>query len=93
MIGRQDPGSWLPIHSPHMNCDAVAGLSRPLVGKDGLVQVGNAVGTIAYTAPETFTEKVLQKPSDVYAFGILSETSLLQCNPNSCMMCAGGLIV
>ncbi|KAK9833636.1 hypothetical protein WJX74_001172 [Apatococcus lobatus] len=47
------------------------GLSRPLVGKDGLVQVGNAVGTISYTAPETFTENVLQKPSDVFAFGIL----------------------
>ena len=53
----------------------VTGLSRPLVGKDGLVQVGNAVGTISYTAPETFTENVLQKPSDVFAFGILSKLS------------------
>ena len=57
-----------------------AGLSRSLVGQDGLVQVGNAVGTISYTAPETFTENVLQKPSDVFAFGILSESSMLK-NP------------
>ena len=59
-----------PSANAALNTDA--GLSRPLLGKDDLVQVGNAVGTISYTAPETLTENVLQKPSDVYAFGILS---------------------
>jgi hypothetical protein len=31
------------------------------------------LGTIAYTAPETFADKVLNKPADVYAFGIMRE--------------------
>ena len=32
---------------------------------------GNGLGTIAYTAPETFQDGVADMSSDVYAFGIL----------------------
>jgi serine/threonine protein kinase len=35
--------------------------------------LGSALGTIAYTAPETFTNNCVKKPSDVYAFGIMRE--------------------
>lgn len=35
--------------------------------------MGSTLGTIAYTAPETFTTNCVKKPSDVYAFGIMSE--------------------
>lgn len=36
--------------------------------------MGSALGTIAYSAPETFLHNKLQKPSDVYAFGIMRES-------------------
>lgn len=35
--------------------------------------MGSAMGTIAYTAPETFATNIAKKPSDVYAFGIMRE--------------------
>lgn len=35
--------------------------------------LGSALGTIAYSAPETFATNRLRKPSDVYAFGIMRE--------------------
>ncbi len=35
--------------------------------------LGSALGTIAYSAPETFAHNQLKKPSDVYAFGIMRE--------------------
>jgi hypothetical protein len=43
------------------------------------------LGTIAYTAPETFADKVLNKPADVYAFGIMREwlAALNVCQPTS----------
>lgn len=60
------------------------------------------LGTIAYTAPETFAHNCLKKPSDVYAFGIMREcppcrlilTGTLFCHcslgrtpPNSARLC------
>lgn len=35
--------------------------------------LGSALGTIAYSAPETFADNQVKKPSDVYAFGIMRE--------------------
>lgn len=35
--------------------------------------IGSTLGTIAYSAPETFSTNRLKKPSDVYAFGIMRE--------------------
>lgn len=52
-----------------------AGLSRPLQESEQDVPAGNHVGTIMYTAPETFRDSRLTKPGDVYAFGIMSEPS------------------
>ena len=51
-----------------------AGLSRLLdASTDGTsIPVGNMLGTVAYTAPEVFKDSFVTKPSDVYAFGILS---------------------
>ena len=55
----------------------VAGLSRLLdASTDGTsIPVGNMLGTVAYTAPEVFKDSFVTKPSDVYAFGILSTPS------------------
>ncbi|KAL3143112.1 hypothetical protein ABBQ38_003385 [Trebouxia sp. C0009 RCD-2024] len=47
------------------------GLSRPLQESEQDVPAGNHVGTIMYTAPETFRDSRLTKPGDVYAFGIM----------------------
>ena len=51
------------------------GLSRLLdASTDGTsIPVGNMLGTVAYTAPEVFKDSFVTKPSDVYAFGILSK--------------------
>ncbi len=38
--------------------------------------MGSALGTIAYSAPETFLHNKLKKPSDVYAFGIMRELAV-----------------
>ncbi|DBB00185.1 TPA: hypothetical protein ACH3X1_014017 [Trebouxia sp. C0004] len=51
------------------------GLSRPLQESEEDVPAGNHVGTIMYTAPETFRDCRLTKPGDVYAFGIMSKFS------------------
>ena len=51
-------------------CDP-AGLSRP-ANADGDTS-GRGLGTIAYTAPETFQSQCVDKASDIYAFGILRE--------------------
>ena len=47
------------------------GLSRPLELGATHASMGSALGTIGYTAPETFATNCVKKPSDVYAFGIL----------------------
>lgn len=52
----------------------LAGLSRSLEANANQVAVGNQLGTVAYTAPEIFHDSVVTKPSDVYAFGVLSES-------------------
>lgn len=52
-------------------CAVSTGLSRELVGGESGQEVGAALGTIAYTAPELFDECMPTKASDVYAFGIL----------------------
>lgn len=54
-----------------------AGLSRSLEANANQVAVGNQLGTVAYTAPEIFHDSVVTKPSDVYAFGVLSAPLLL----------------
>ncbi|KAI3434599.1 hypothetical protein D9Q98_002667 [Chlorella vulgaris] len=46
------------------------GLSRALDFED-MHGPETTLGTIAYTAPETFASSCLQKPADVYAFGIM----------------------
>lgn len=51
----------------------MTGLSRSLEANCNHVAVGNQLGTVAYTAPEIFRDSFVTKPSDVYAFGILSE--------------------
>ena len=52
------------------------GLSRPINLGETHISLGNALGTIAYTAPETFATNMAKKPSDVYAFGVMSESYL-----------------
>ncbi|KAK9808759.1 hypothetical protein WJX72_003116 [[Myrmecia] bisecta] len=47
------------------------GLSRPVQSSEAENQSGAAIGTISYTAPEAFQSERVQKPTDVYAFGIL----------------------
>ena len=49
------------------------GLSQPLELGATHASMGGALGTIAYTAPETLVTNRMKKPSDVYAFGILRE--------------------
>ena len=41
------------------------------MGAERHVSVGDTIGTIAYTAPETLHSNLIQKPSDVFAFGVL----------------------
>lgn len=55
----------------------LAGLSRSLEANSMQVAVGNQLGTVAYTAPEIFRDSMVTKPSDVYAFGVLSTTPVL----------------
>lgn len=54
------------------------GLSRPLTQGETHVSLGSAMGTIAYTSPESFSTNIAKKPSDVYAFGIMREFVLSQ---------------
>ena len=56
--------------------------------------LGSALGTIAYTAPETFTNNCVKKPSDVYAFGIMREHSCPPaCPACSCRTCLPGMLL
>lgn len=41
------------------------------MGAERHVSVGDTIGTIAYTAPETLKDNHILKPSDVFAFGVL----------------------
>lgn len=56
-----------------------AGLSRPANASDEVGSAGEGLGTISYTAPEIFQDDSAKKTtaSDVYAFGILRELSLI----------------
>ena len=49
------------------------GLSR-LASPGGGQAAKNGLGTIAYTAPETFHDGVADMASDVYSFGILGRS-------------------
>ena len=65
------------------------GLSRLLdASTDGTsIPVGNMLGTVAYTAPEVFKDSFVTKPSDVYAFGILSKLAQLLPPSTLCARC------
>ena len=65
-------GCWLPLNLQVSDF----GLSRPINLGETHISLGNALGTIAYTAPETFATNMAKKPSDVYAFGVMSESYL-----------------
>ena len=56
--------------------DVFAGLSRLANAGSSKALAGNGLGTIAYTAPETFQNGVADMSSDVYAFGILGDPEL-----------------
>ena len=70
---------WTIVQREHirryLTFPAYAGLSRLLDGTTNgtSIPVSNMIGTVAYTAPEIFRDSFVTKPSDVYAFGILSK--------------------
>ena len=74
-------------HGPLMVIMAGAGLSRSLEANTIQVAVGNQIGTVAYTAPEIFRDSFVTKPSDVYAFGILSTSPAICLTWHLCMLC------
>lgn len=49
------------------------GLNRSLLRPLAPCSLDGTLGTIAYSAPETFAHNQVKKPSDVYAFGIMRE--------------------
>lgn len=57
-----------------------AGLSRPAHTNDAAGIRRHGLGTIPYTAPETFQDQCINKASDVYAFGILRASLPLVCS-------------
>ena len=63
--------AWDPLPTESRLCAVCAGLSQPLPDDQANIQADSQVGTVPYTAPETFATDRVSKATDVYAFGIL----------------------
>lgn len=59
------------LGAAHVRAALPAGLSQPLTGEEPSVAAFSQVGTVPYTAPETFATDRVSKQTDIYAFGIL----------------------